>query len=151
MPCKARPHLKNVAEGDSSRKRAKRCLHLTRSMFVKHRTHKGPRPEARPRSMAAFYYFKAAVSDLIFHYSAKQNIPTERCKKQKTPPQKFPTKKYCKKLQKHFLTIFPPASHEAPPSEFLAFPPAAPISIRPPVAPIPRRRRETRACARCDG
>ena len=32
------------------------------SMFVYHRAHKGPRLEARPRLMAAFYYFKAAVS-----------------------------------------------------------------------------------------
>ena len=37
------------------------------SMFVNHFGHKGPRPEARPLSMAAFYNFKAAVSDLIFH------------------------------------------------------------------------------------
>ena len=37
------------------------------SMFVYHRAHKGPRLEARPWSMAAFYNFKAAVSDLIFH------------------------------------------------------------------------------------
>ena len=37
------------------------------SMFVNHFVHKGPRLEARPRLMAAFYKFKAAVSDLIFH------------------------------------------------------------------------------------
>ena len=33
------------------------------SMFVHHRAHKGPRLEARPWLMAAFYNFKAAVSD----------------------------------------------------------------------------------------
>ena len=38
------------------------------SMLVNHREHKGPRLEARPWSMAAFYNFKAAVSD--FHSDA---------------------------------------------------------------------------------
>ena len=37
------------------------------SMFVNRFGHKGPRPIARPWLMAAFYYFKAAVSYLIFH------------------------------------------------------------------------------------
>ena len=35
------------------------------SMFIKHFWHKGPRLEARPQSMAAFYDFKAAVSAFL--------------------------------------------------------------------------------------
>ncbi len=35
------------------------------SMFVRHFGHKGPRLEARPWLMAAFYNFKAAVSDFL--------------------------------------------------------------------------------------
>ncbi len=34
-------------------------------MFANHFGHKGPRPEARPLLMAAFYKFKAAVSDFF--------------------------------------------------------------------------------------
>ncbi len=34
-------------------------------MFANHFGHKGPRPEARPLLMAAFYDFKAAVSDFF--------------------------------------------------------------------------------------
>ena len=37
------------------------------AMFANYFGHKGPRPIARPLLMAAFYYFKAAVSYLIFH------------------------------------------------------------------------------------
>ena len=40
------------------------------SMFVNHFVHKGPRPIARPLLMAAFYEFKAAVSNLFFHDEA---------------------------------------------------------------------------------
>ena len=54
---------------------------LTRSMFVKRFEHKGPRLEARPWSMAAFYYFKAAVSDLIFHRAAKSGARRPACAK----------------------------------------------------------------------
>ena len=54
--------IRKMSPAGTACKRAKRCLHFTRSMFVHRREHKGPRPEARPRSMAAFYYFKAAVS-----------------------------------------------------------------------------------------
>ena len=35
------------------------------SMLANHFGHKGPRLEARPWLMAAFYEFKAAVSDFI--------------------------------------------------------------------------------------
>ena len=40
------------------------------AMFVNYLGHKGPRPKARPWLMAAFYNFKAAVSDLNFHDEA---------------------------------------------------------------------------------
>ena len=41
------------------------------SMCINHFRHKGPRLEARPWSMAAFYKFKAAVSDLFFSLSGR--------------------------------------------------------------------------------
>ena len=47
-------HIK-MSRSDTSCKQAKRCLHLTRSMFVKRFEHKDPRLEARLWSMAAFY------------------------------------------------------------------------------------------------
>ena len=56
------------------------CI-LLPSMFVNRRWHKGPRLEARPRSMAAFYEFKAAVSDLIFHRAAKSGARRPACAK----------------------------------------------------------------------
>ena len=70
---------KIVAEGDLSRKRAKRCLPFTCSMFVKYFEHKGPRLEARPWLMAAFYNFKAAVS--AFHSDAKRRARGPACLK----------------------------------------------------------------------
>ena len=54
-----------VCTSDTARRRAKRCLRFICSMFVNRREHKGPRLVARPRSMAAFYKFKAAIS--AFH------------------------------------------------------------------------------------
>ena len=45
------------------------------SMFVNHFGHKGPRLEARPWLMAAFYNFKAAVSDFIEPPRAVQGGP----------------------------------------------------------------------------
>ena len=50
-------------------------------MFVNRFWHKDPRLEARPWSMAAFYYFKAAVSDLIFHSAAKSGARRPACAK----------------------------------------------------------------------
>ena len=51
------------------------------AMFVHHKAHKGPRLEARLWSMAAFYEFKAAVSDLIFHRAAKSGARRPACLK----------------------------------------------------------------------
>ena len=51
------------------------------SMFVKYFVHKGPRPEARPWLMAAFYNFKAAVSDLNFHDEAESGARRPACAK----------------------------------------------------------------------
>ena len=48
-------------------------------MFINHFVHKGPRPEARPWLMAAFYYFKAAVSD--FYSAAKSAARRPACLK----------------------------------------------------------------------
>ena len=49
------------------------------SMFVNHFVHKGPRPIARPLLMAAFYEFKAAVSD--FYSAAKSSARRPACLK----------------------------------------------------------------------
>ena len=50
-------------------------------MFVNHFGHKGPRPIARPLLMAAFYEFKAAVSDLNFHDEAESGARRPACAK----------------------------------------------------------------------
>ena len=49
------------------------------AMFVNYLGHKGPRPKARPWLMAAFYYFKAAVSD--FYSAAKSTARRPACLK----------------------------------------------------------------------
>ena len=49
------------------------------AMFVNHFGHKGPRPEVRPLLMAAFYEFKAAVSD--FYSAAKSAARKPACLK----------------------------------------------------------------------
>ena len=51
------------------------------SMFVKYFGHKGPRLEARPWLMAAFYEFKAAVSDLNFHNETESGARKPACAK----------------------------------------------------------------------
>ena len=49
------------------------------AMFVNRFGHKGPRLEARPRLMAAFYEFKAAVSDS--HSDAQRRARRPACLK----------------------------------------------------------------------
>ena len=51
------------------------------AMFINHFGHKGPRPIARPLLMAAFYEFKAAVSDLNFHDEAESGARRPACLK----------------------------------------------------------------------
>ena len=70
----AHSYRTNVAQKEGCEK-TKRILHATflqtskamctlYAMFINHFGHKGPRPKARPLLMAAFYEFKAAVSNL---------------------------------------------------------------------------------------